>query len=789
MYLPVSSVAEHRYVRNVIENISKSTLFKTEEQDYQGYPVTIIRNEQNGDAFTFFTYRNNIILSPDFTLLQQVIRKINRTQLQSPVQAFKKLDYLKDRDVYANVFLNYRHLAPFLGLFLKPEIQSDIDYLASLCSGSLLGLQLDKQRFYLNGVSQPETLPGSLYRRLGAQKAPIQRLNKLIPERTAILVHFGGQQLAQLYQSQKKPALPVLPGVAPWLDSLKQAIQQELALCYLAAPNENTAPDKVVLAFTPNPDQTQQILQRINAASQANFPAERAGRYRVQEIAVPELPLQLFGKGFNGFPRCFSAQVDSFLLFAASEEALRGFLQNIRDKKVWTNAERYQNFLQQSLPQTNLSVFFNTQNAWNFLNQYLNEDRKVGLLRYERLIRKFSQVSLQFSRRNDQFITRFLLQHQEEPNPANLKEEQFKLDQEIVFAAPLITGPESVQGHSGNSREILVQDSALVLHRVTNEGKVVWSDSLNSKLTSAVYSVRLGADPPAKYVFSTRNHIYCLDQTGADVENFPFNLSDTTIIQNLTVLERGPQNNYQFLVNDTRGNLYLYDQQGNLLPGWEPKEMPGKLALAPYYLKVKGREVLMLVLDNGYAYAVDGNGFNYPGFPINLKGNITSTLVAQPGTSFRNSKMVVLTQAGELITFNLAGQIEKRMAFARPSRRTTFELIPENSGKSFLIARQDLGRVNLYDVDQKLVMEKKFVTSAPKLIQYFSFDPANRVYVITERGPQKTYLYDINIKLIGNQPLTNQLPVQLEFNAALQQYQLFKTTDNTLQVFTFRTQL
>lgn len=196
---------------------------------------------------------------------------------------------------------------------------------------------------------------------------------------------------------------------------------------------------------------------------------------------------------------------------------------------------------------------------------------------------------------------------------------------------------------------------------------------------------------------------------------------------------------------------------------------------------------MVLVLDNGYVYAIDGNGLNYPGFPINLKGTFTSPLIAQPGSSLRNSKMVLLSQAGELITFNLAGQIEKRMAFARPSRRTTFELISENSGQSFLVARQDLGRVNLYDANQKLIMEQKYVTSAPKLIQYFYFNPANIVYVVTERGPQKTYLYDINIKLIGDRPFTNNLPVHLNYNATLQQYQLYKATDNLLQELTFRT--
>ncbi|RDC63539.1 hypothetical protein [Adhaeribacter pallidiroseus] len=788
MYVPISTVAEHRYVRNVIENVSKSTLFASEEQDYQNYTITSVHNQKSNGTFYFFTYRNNIILSPEVSLLHQVIRKINRTNLQSPVQEYEKQSFLKKSTVYDTLFINYRHLPPFLALFLKPAVYPEVEFLASLCRSSLLGLQLDNQNFYLNGVSQPETLAGSLYEQFKTLRPPTTRMASLIPERTALLIHFGEAQFTHWLSTQKNAALPVAPEIAPALDSLRGNFKQELAINYLAAATQNTAPDKIVLAYTPQPNKIRTIVQEINQVLGTSFSAKRAGRYQIQEVGVPELPQQLFGRGFSGFARCYVAQVDSFMLFAASEEALRGYLQNIRDKKVLTHSTAYKTFRQSGLTHTNVSLYVNTNLAWNILSQNLVEDKKVGLLRYERIIKKFGQISLQFGHQDKQFITRFLLQHQPETSsPLKLKE-VFKQEQEIAFAAPLISGPSffPILGTSGSP--VLIQDSALVLHQVTEDGKIAWSDSLDSKITSTIYPVQLGSNSQPKYIFSTKNRIYCLDQGGYDVENFPFNLSDTTQIQNLTVINRGPAQSLHFLVTDTQNNVYLYDQQGSLLPGWEPKEMPGKLALAPYYLQIKGREVFVIVLENGYVYAMDLNGANYPGFPINLKGNLTAPLIAQPGASFQNTNLLLLTQAGELITFNLAGQVKKRMAFARPSRRTTFNLVLENSGKSFLVARQDLGRVTLYDAEQKLVMEKNYVTSAPKLIQFFYFDPANIIYAITERGPQKTYLYDINIKLLGVGPLTNKWPVQMAFNSLLQQYQIYLIQDNVLQQFSFRTQ-
>ncbi|QNF34893.1 hypothetical protein HUW51_20000 [Adhaeribacter swui] len=788
LYLPISTVSEHRYVRNVIDNITKSNLLSSEEQDYQGYSITSVRNNRSQGTFYFFTYRNNLIISPTVSLLHQVIRKINRTNLQSPIQEYTKVNFFKNRTNLGALFINYRYLPPFLALLLKPEVYPEVEFFSSLCRSSLLNFQVDNQKFTLNGMSLPETLPGSLYQQFINKTTRPSHLYPLVPERTAIFIHFEEAQFTTWHHNGQATAEAIPSPAVPLVDSLRGSFKQELAICYLAAANENSTPDKVVLAYTPQPDKIRNFIQELNQVTLMGNAARRAGRYQIQEVGVPELPQKLFGKGFWGFTKTFVAQADSFLLFAPSEEVLRGYLQNIRDKKVWANNTGHQSFIQQSLPQANASLYVNTNYAWNILNRYLLEDKKLGLLRYERFFKNFGQISLQYLADKQQLTTRFLLQHQPQTKAPQQLKQIFQQEQEIAFAAPLVSGPALFTGTSSTRNKILVQDSAQVLYQIADDGKVVWADSLDSKITSPIYPVTLGAGSQPKYVFSTRNHIYCLNQEGNDVENFPFNLSDSTTIQNLTVIKPGGANNLNFLVNDVQGNVYLYDQQGNLLPGWEPKEMPGKLAMAPYYLQIKGREVFILILENGYTYAVDRNGANYPGFPINLKGRFSEPLIAQPGSSFRNTRFVSLTQDGELITFNLAGEIEKRLAFARPSRRTTFHLIPENSGKSFLIARQDLGRVTLYDAEQKLIMEKNFVTSAPKLIQYFYFDPANIIYAITEKGPEKTYFYDINIKLIGTGPVTNQWPIQLDYNSMLQQFQLYLSHDNTLQKIIFSTQ-
>jgi hypothetical protein len=140
-----------------------------------------------------------------------------------------------------------------------------------------------------------------------------------------------------------------------------------------------------------------------------------------------------------------------------------------------------------------------------------------------------------------------------------------------------------------------------------------------------------------------------------------------------------------------------------------------------------------------------------------------------------------VTQDGQVITFDLTGEITKREQLLRTDRRSTFELVPEAGGKSFIIARTDPGRVALYSQDLKLLLDRKFVTSSRKVIQYFHFGGDRKLYVITETGPRKAYLYDVQAQPLGQEPISASSPVTVRYNEVQNQYTVFATFNNAVQ--------
>ncbi|TXK37577.1 hypothetical protein FVR03_15165 [Pontibacter qinzhouensis] len=782
-YVPVNTVGEHRFLRTLTENVARSTFFKDESREYQGFLLTDIQNTATGSSFTYFSYHNNIILSPSPVLIEEIVRRINRGKPTSIAADFKSTNYLSQPDVYANILVNYRALPELLGLFVSKDLMPQVRYLSSLCRNGMLELKLEQNKLFLNGFSNPEDLKDSFQNRLKPDVPKPLQVRKFLPNRTAVLFHFGAGQVSRLRE------LPRAAGTiyATTLDSLALTFRQEVALDFLESYNINAKPEKVVFAQSANPNLTLALLRKlsnqVNTARKLTSHTEKHGNYAIEQLNIPELPEQLFGKLFGGFEQSYVVQLDNYLLFADEVSTIRGVLDDIASDNVWGKSVTQKVFLEETLQEANFSLFLNTVNAWYVLSKYVADDARDALLQQASLIRRFNQVSVQFSKVEKQYYTSALFRRLDNNEQGETGFEELAV---VPFTSRLASMPYPVQSVSDRSREILVLDSANMLHLVSATGDKTWSDSLGSDIRGGVRQIEIGEDKKLHYVFATASRIHALNGQGKQLENFPFNVSDSLRLQHLAVFDYEGNGNYRLLTDDNMGNLYMFDMRGNAIEGWQPRRLDYRLAAAPQHLRIGNRDVILVLLENGYVYALNRNGDPFPGFPFSLRAPITSAGFARIGGDLRKSEVTVVTRYGEMVVFNLQGQVQKREQLLRPTKSAMFELVPDNREKSYVIVRQDLGRVTFFDQDLKQLFDKQYVTSAPKQIQYFHFGGDRKIYAVTETGPQKTYLYDFRADLIGDRALSSQQPVTISFNESTERYTLFKVFRRDLKKMSFR---
>ncbi|WP_324670840.1 hypothetical protein [Hymenobacter sp. GOD-10R] len=788
--VPIQTVREYRQVRTLVDALGRDPDYRVTTRDYHGETLTDIRVQSTGEGLTFYNYRNHLLLSASAGLVEAVVRRLEHPGLPTVAADFQNTDFMQLKDVDATLLLNYRRLPQFLGLFFRSDLTSDMTTLSSLSSSGQLEMKLVGNKVLFNGFANPETARGSLHEKLRGQPAQQLRMAEVLSIRTAVLVHLG---LGSVETLRTPPAVvpdSVMRRTAPLVDSLAAALSEEVALCYLASASPRQSPAKLALAYCPNPTQVATLLGQLRRATGTTPSFERVGTYQIHQTGVAELPAQLLGSAFAGFKTPAVVQVGNYLAFGEDAAALRLWLTDIVAGEVWSRSPTQVAFLQDMQPQARLSVIVDTRNSWNVLLRALVEERRAGLLRNEPLVKRFPQIAWQFvpaaneTESGAEYFTQLILRHPATSTAVARAQTQSETGMLLTFKTPLTSVPTLIPVPGARAPGVLVQDEARVLHYVTPDNVVAWSDSLPGPLVGALR--RMPWSDGTGLLFATPDRLHLLNEQGREASNFPLNLPDTVQATSLTPSPAG-NGATRLLVAGGGGNLFLYDANGNAFTGWQPKRLDFSLAGTPSYLIVGGRDVIVVPLENGYIYAFDQQGGVYPGFPISVGARLNSAAFVETGPTLRRSRLTVVTQHGERVSFNLSGDVVSRGRVATWSRTSSFRLIPDQRQRGYVVVREDGGKLALFEPTGRQVLTQTFVTSGTKPVQYFDFGNGRRIFALTEIGPHKAYLYDGQGRLLTGQPFDSSAPgIDLNYEPATNTYQLYRILGTELRRTAFK---
>ncbi|MBO0358925.1 hypothetical protein J0X19_13285 [Hymenobacter sp. BT186] len=788
LQVPILSVREYRLVRSLTDALARDAHFQVTTRDYEGTVLTQINETGTGRGVTFFNYRNHLLVSTSPALVEAVVRRVAGPAQPTVAAEFQSTEFFRLRDVDATLLVNYRRLPQLLGVFFRRELVPDIGAVTSLARNGQLEMKLVGNKMVFKGFANPETAAGSLHEQLRGQPAQRLRMADVLSLRTALLVHLSVGRVEALRGPRRPPAAPdtVAVGINPLLDSLAAGLGQEVAMCYLTQSSARVSPVRLALAWCPQPARQALLLGQLRRAVGASPAFERVGPYQLYTTGVPELPAQLLGPLFAGFRQPVVAVVGNYLVFGEDAAGLRQLLTDVAAGEVWARSPTQVAFLQEAQPLARLRVIVDTRNAWNLLLRGLVEERRAGLLRNEVLFKRFPQIALQFVPASNevetgaQYFTELILRHPAVGPAVAQTQGANGTGAVLTFKTPLSSAPMLVPVGATRSG-VLVQDAAQVLHYVTPENAVAWSDSLPGPLIGSMQRRTVAGQPG--YLLATAGQLHWLNVSGRSAPNFPLNLPDSV---QATALSVSPASNDKtpprLLVTGGGGNLFLYDTNGNAYPGWQPRRFDFNLAAPPLYLTVGNRDVIVVLLENGYVYACDLQGGVYPGFPISVGARLQSTALAETGATLGRTRLTVVNQHGERITFSLAGEVLSRARVATWSRTSVFRLVPDQRQRGYVVSREEGGQYDLFDPTGRRLLSRKFLTSAPKSTQFFDFDAARRYYVVTETGPRQAYIYNQQSQLLGGQPFESSAPtIGLEYDASNKIYHLYRTVDTELR--------
>jgi hypothetical protein len=684
-------------------------------------------------------------------LVEDVIRTYRSNDADRNLR--QSVSFTTIKDDAGNLYFKLEHFSELISLFFK-----DHDF-AGIVPGksALLDIKATKNEVVLNGFSTDSVDQSRYLLSVFHHQSPVSfGLKQFIPNRTIAVASYGISDGASFFQDLQKFSIRTKKSK---LDSLKKinvdgeklfaAINDEIAVCFFESSRSKDL-SKILLIETENiRDWSQSLGQLAQKFSVDTVFYEHYSSYEIREVPVFQFPEKLFYPFVTGFDHCYYTSIGKVLVMGENLEELKNYLDDIEGEDTWGRSVAKNRFLESTLLESNVSLYVNTPRVWNLLAGKMHPRWQSFVTENKRLLQSFQMSSVQFSHLNNSYYTNMLFTYQ--PFGATVDAQTNEKRSITRFERPLVN-LHAVRSHVNRSNEILVQDSLNDLSLVSSDGKVLWKLPIGDEIISDVTQIDFFNNGKLQYFFSTRSAVHIIDRLGNYVDPYPLHFNSISI-EHVSVIDYDNSKKYRILVADDKGLIRMFDKEGKPLLGWEPNDAKGGLAMPPKHYRIKGKDYIIAIRKDGTVYLWTRRGEMIRKFPLATESIPTGDIYLERGTTLANTYFVMISSDGYRIRFNPEGKIQSKETLAKTSVFSTFGLVNEKSGKSYLILQQDEKQLQISDEEARKLFSATFTGITYGDVKYFDFGGGKSFMTIRDKSQGFCYVYDGQGNLLTVPPL------------------------------------
>ena len=686
-----------------------------------------------------------------------LIEDVVRTYETKDEQRFKKhisqLTLPPVQDDAGNIYVHLGNLTNFLKIF--PEnISSD---LMKLGQSSLLDIKQTENSITLNGFSLTEQNEDNQLLSYFKTQSPVQfNIKQHISNRTFIAVNYGISDGAVFYQNLN------LPKNKPVLDSLNDfgsvdyanlfaTLGKELAVCYQESRN---GVSKVILFESQKPADWIKSFDLLAEGSRHDDTVfyENYSTYEIREVQIKNLAGKLFGPLIAGFNRTYYSHIGNYIILSENIEDMKKFLEDIDQENVWGKSVAFNKFNESTLLESNLSIYVNTPLIWNSLTNTLNPRWKNFVQENQALLNSFDFGAVQFSNLNGSFYSNITWTYSEFTDKRDRKKVAPSDKLVASLGSYIITSPVIVRSHVNGTDEVLVQDSAHVLYHISAEGKVLWQRELAERIVGELYQVDFFNNGKLQFFFATAGKLHVIDRLGNYVAPYPQEIK-VGDVEYVSLIDYDNSKKYRFLIADKSGKLWMFDKESKNLEGWMPNNTEGQLMAPARHYRIRGKDYILAIRKDGYAFLSSRRGETLKGFPLNLEARPQGDFFLETERNSMKANFVCVSKDGFRIRFTPEGEILSRETLVKPSFETQFSLVAEQSGKSYVIKRQDAKKLTLLNEESKEILSSAYIGMNRAAVKYYDFGAGKIYFTITDLEQELSFIYDGKGQLLNVAPL------------------------------------
>lgn len=707
-------------------------------------------------AITFGSKNGLLICSSSSILVEDAIRNLNSGGGIYYKKGFQKVRNSAGRYVHANIYINYRMLDQLFYPALANKNRNILNKLKGLADWGELDADLNSDALVFNGMTFAEDSLAQYLNLFNGQSSVKFESAFVIPSNTSRFMwagisdkellremtqeHYTKEgRIQEFWNADKR--LEVLFGASPFSDLL-EIMDDEIF--WLKMDGQISGEEYEVTGIEVN--SRSEAISRLKSWT-LNYAAEKGieharlvSEYMLDDQTSYEifyLPEKMY-EGFyqERFLKSYFAFYDRYIFFSESKEGLsRAIYQNVLHKTLnnETSFEQVNNYLSSK---GNLSFYIRPGYFIERISGQLEKETVLLADSLETVLKKIPGIVFQFVSEGDLYYTNISMKFSSQIKEKSLTEWESLLD------SMAITKPALVINHNTSGKEILVQDASYALYLINSTGRVLWKIKLDDAILSEISQIDYYQNGKLQYLFNTASGLHLLDRNGNYVERYPIKFrADAT--NGISLFDYDNRKEYRIFVACKDRKVYVYDIEGNIVPGWNFSKSEGIVKKPIQHFRIKEMDYIVFS-DPIRAYLLDRRGRERVKQKELVAVSSNNQFYLDMNLPADNPRLITTDTSGNVIGVDFKGNVEHILSYSA-TKNHFFRIkdIDQDGEAEFIFA--DKNELKVIGAEGERFFSYKIKSDIEILPDIYQFstndikigiiDPErNRIYLINSDG-------------------------------------------------------
>lgn len=578
-------------------------------------------NDFGGDNSFSIAFKSKLMMfSFDGSLVENALLKLREN---SPdIQMNDKNHYIFNGNKDFNVYLNYQYLPQLIKSISNNEEPNTFGTLGTMAEKGFYQVEISDKDLILKGASITSDKNFQFLDLLNSQVPIENKAIQFLPENTAFSLNFSFNGYEKWYPNLKEYLFSegLFRAYVNYSDSLEsifgKGLNAELS-SYLGAqagitavvePGINKDSSYIIYFELNNPLGFKSLMNDIQSKYQSKNGGDSSlissldSTHRIFPFYLGDYPKVLFGNLFDGLKLHSYTIKGNYVFLSAHPSCLNGLIRNWQEGNLLQKSERFKDFREKMVGQSNLELFINADVAPKYALNFVNETWNGILTRNMGTFRKAGYLAMQFGGSTDKtFASQFTIEFN------TGKTDKTEKIWEIPLDTIMEMNPVSVYSSKIGEQVLLVMDKKHQLYSISKSGMVLWKYQVDDELVSGVKEVDIYKNGRVQYVFNTIHNIHIVDESGKAIQGWPAWIPTSTTYP-VSIIELNEEKQLGFFTVGKFYKLSAYNSQARFLPVWNPMSIYPNIVSELYPVKLSGIKQAWALNEKGKLSGFDLSG-------------------------------------------------------------------------------------------------------------------------------------------------------------------------------------